>query len=130
MRSAENVSSQITVSPGHWLGERCRIQIWPERIERHVRIPYQIRAVAKFARTRIIEGHRDIDRPAGLQSRNSIHLPVGAQRMQPSAQVSGSRYAPGIGNRKAMANVKVRAAVIEAEVSAVFWRARIKSAGP
>ena len=43
-RSAESVSSQTAVSPRQRLREGCRIQIWPQRIERQVRITDQIRS--------------------------------------------------------------------------------------
>src|SRR5215831_7798824 len=127
-RSAESVSSQIAVGPRQRLRESCRIQIGPQRIERHVRIADQIRAVAKFARTRIIERQGDIERPARLQSRDAIYLPVRGERVQPTRNMSRRGYAPRIRNSKAMANVEIGAAIVMAQVVAVFRRPTIKSA--
>ncbi len=119
-RSAESISSQIAVGPRQRLRESCRIQIWPRRIERHVSITNQIRAVAKFGRPRIIERQSYVERPARLQSRNAIQLPVRGERVQPTGQTGRRRYSPGISNGKAMANIEIRAAIVAAQIAAVF----------
>src|SRR5438477_8577195 len=71
-RSTEHVSSQIAVSARQRLRESCRIQICSQRIEGHVSIANQIRAVAKLTGPGIIERHSYIERPASLQSCNAI----------------------------------------------------------
>src|SRR5437016_14324565 len=95
-RSAESISSQIAVGPRQRLRESCRIQIWPRRIERHVSITNQIRAVAKFGSPRIIERQSYVVRLARLQSRNAIQFHVIVERVQPTVQSGRRLYSRGI----------------------------------
>src|SRR5207237_8542971 len=46
-RSAESISPKIAVGPRQSLRERCRMPIWPRRLERHAGTTYQLRAAAK-----------------------------------------------------------------------------------
>src|ERR1043165_2484457 len=126
-RSSENVPSQIAVSPRQRLRESCRIEIRPQRIERNVRITNQIWAVPKFTGPGIVERQSYVERPARLESRNAIQLPVRSYCVQPTGQMA-RRYAPCIRNGETMANVEIREAIVAAQIPAVFHRPAIKSA--